>query len=91
MLEVAINANGEMEDIVVRRSSGHPELDQAALAILKLATPFDPFPSDLRKRHGSIRFAYEWQFLRGDLVDYDREGRDASLRSATSVAGYWMP
>jgi periplasmic protein TonB len=69
VLEVAINANGEMEDIVVRRSSGHPELDQAALAILKLATPFDPFPSDLRRRHGSIRFAYEWQFLRGDLVD----------------------
>ena len=45
-----------MEDIVVRRSSGHAELDQAALAILKLATPFDPFPSELRKRHGSIRF-----------------------------------
>ena len=69
VLEVAINANGEMEDIVVRRSSGHAELDQAALAILKLATPFDPFPSELRKRHGSIRFAYEWQFLRGGLVD----------------------
>jgi protein TonB len=69
VLEVAINANGEMEDIVVRRTSGHPELDQAALAILKLATPFDPFPSELRKRHGSIRFAYEWQFLSGELVD----------------------
>jgi periplasmic protein TonB len=69
VLEVAINANGEMEDIVVRRTSGHPELDQAALAILKLATPFDPFPSELRKRHGSIRFAYEWQFLSGALVD----------------------
>lgn len=69
VLEVAINSNGEMEDIVVRRSSGHAELDQAALAILKLATPFDPFPSGLRKRHGSIRFAYEWQFLSGELVD----------------------
>jgi len=69
VLEVAINANGEMEDIVVRRTSGHAELDQAALAILKLATPFDPFPSELRKRHSSIRFAYEWQFLSGELVD----------------------
>jgi protein TonB len=69
VLEVAINANGEMEDIVVRRTSGHPELDQAALAILKLATPFDPFPAELRKQHGSIRFAYEWQFLSGELVD----------------------
>lgn len=69
VLEVAINANGEMEDIIVRRGSGHSELDQAALAILKLATPFDPFPQELRQRHDSIRFAYEWQFLSGALVD----------------------
>jgi len=68
VLEVAVRANGEMEDIVVRKSSGHAELDQAALAILKLATPFDPFPSELRQRHDVLRFAYEWQFLAGELV-----------------------
>jgi len=68
VLEVAVRANGEMEDIIVRKSSGHAELDQAALAILKLATPFDPFPQDLRERHDVLRFAYEWQFLAGELV-----------------------
>jgi len=68
VLEVAVRANGEMEDIILRRSSGHAELDQAALAILKLATPFDPFPQDLRQRHDVLRFAYEWQFLAGELV-----------------------
>lgn len=68
VLEVAVRANGEMEDIVLRKSSGHAELDQAALAILKLATPFDPFPQDLRERHDVLRFAYEWQFLAGELV-----------------------
>ncbi len=68
VLEVAVRSNGVMEDIVVRRSSGHAELDQAALAILKLATPFDPFPRELNERHDVLRFAYEWQFLAGELV-----------------------
>lgn len=68
VLEVAVAANGVMEDIVVRRSSGHAELDQAALAILKLSSPFDPFPRELHERHDSLRFAYEWQFIAGELV-----------------------
>jgi protein TonB len=57
-----------MEDIVVRRSSGHAELDQAALAILKLSSPFDPFPRELNEWHDTLRFAYEWQFIAGELV-----------------------
>jgi periplasmic protein TonB len=69
VLEVAIRSNGVLEDILIRRSSGHKELDQAALAILKLSTPFDPFPQDLATRHDVLRFAYEWQFLGGALVD----------------------
>lgn len=68
VLEVAVRSNGVMEEIVVRRSSGHAELDQAALAILKLASPFDPFPQELSQRHDVLRFAYEWQFLAGELV-----------------------
>ncbi len=68
VLEVAVRSNGVMEDIIVRRSSGHAELDQAALAILKLSTPFDPFPRELNERHDVLRFAYEWQFLAGELV-----------------------
>lgn len=69
VLEVAIRSNGVLEDILVRRTSGFKELDQAALAILKLSTPFDPFPEDLARRHDVLRFAYEWQFLGGGLVD----------------------
>ena len=69
VLEVAIRSNGVLEDILIRRSSGHPQLDQAALSILKLSTPFDPFPQELAVRHDALRFAYEWQFLGGALVD----------------------
>src|SRR5690606_10830398 len=69
VLEVAIRADGKLEEALIRRSSGHAELDQAALTILKLATPFDPFPASLRARHSVLRYAYEWQFLGGVPVD----------------------
>lgn len=65
VLEVAIRADGSLGEIIVRRSSGRKELDQAALSILRLASPFDPFPADLRKKYDELRFAYEWQFLGG--------------------------
>jgi protein TonB len=69
VLEVAIRSNGVLEDILIRRTSGHAELDQAALSILKLSTPFDPFPRELAAQHDVLRFAYEWQFLNGALAD----------------------
>jgi protein TonB len=65
VLEVAIRADGRLADIIVRRSSGRKEIDQAALSILRLASPFDPFPADVRKQYDQLRFAYEWQFLEG--------------------------
>jgi protein TonB len=65
VIEVTINADGRLEQAVIRSSSGHPELDDAALRILKLAAPFDPFPRALGEKHDQIRIAYEWQFLGG--------------------------
>jgi periplasmic protein TonB len=67
VVEVAIRADGTLVEAVVRRSSGHGELDEAALGIVRLAAPFEPFPSALRDRHPVLRFAYEWQFLDGRL------------------------
>jgi protein TonB len=67
VVEVAIRANGTLETVVVRRTSGHPELDNAAVGIVRLAAPFEPFPSALRERFPVLRFAYEWQFINGQL------------------------
>jgi protein TonB len=66
VIEVTIASNGRLISTVVRRSSGHPELDQAAMRILKLGAPYDPFPTELGAKHDEIRIAYEWQFLGGD-------------------------
>ena len=49
----------------VRRSSGSGALDEAALTILKLASPFEPFPADLAQGYAQLRFAYQWDFVAG--------------------------
>ena len=43
VIEVALSVTATPER-AVQRSSGHPEIDAAALDILRLASPFDPFP-----------------------------------------------
>ena len=65
VIEVTIGSDGKLLQTVVRRSSGHAEIDEAAMRILKLAAPFDPFPGELGAKHDEIRIAYEWQFLDG--------------------------
>ena len=62
VLEVAISADGRLRDVVVRSSSGQRDLDMAAMQILRLAAPFEPFPEGLRAQYDVLRFAYEWRF-----------------------------
>lgn len=68
VIEVVLASSGGLVRADVRRSSGYGELDRAAMDILKLATPFEPFPEELAARHDVLRFAYEWQFVGGRLA-----------------------
>jgi periplasmic protein TonB len=68
VLEVAIGADGRLQSVRIRRSSGDPDLDHAALEILKLASPFNPFPAELAAKYHTLRFAYEWEFVGGRLT-----------------------
>jgi protein TonB len=67
VVEVEIAANGRLRQARVRRSSGSGALDQAALQILNLASPFEPFPTDLSADYSQLRFAYQWDFVAGAL------------------------
>jgi protein TonB len=66
-LEVAIDASGKLEEVIIRRSSGDKALDRAAVRIVTLASPFDPFPEFLRSDYEVLRFAYEWRFMEGQI------------------------
>lgn len=65
VLEVAIDSKGQLTSAVIQRSSGSPELDAAAISILRLASPFEPFPRELAANYRVLRFAYAWEFAAG--------------------------
>jgi periplasmic protein TonB len=77
-VEVVILADGTLESATIRRSSGSASLDQAATDILKLASPFDPFPKDLADKYRLLRFTYGWEF------DGQKVGRGAVTAPADS-------
>ena len=66
-LQVTINASGQLEAASIRQSSGSRVLDQAALNILRRASPFDPFPESIRVDYDQLIFAYKWQFAESDI------------------------
>lgn len=63
ILDVALTADGKVNSITLRRSSGHKLLDDAAIRIVKLAAPFAPFPDELRKDTDVLHITRTWQFL----------------------------
>ena len=68
VVEVEIAADGRLQEAHVRRSSGYDALDRAALTILRLASPFNPFPPDIAAQYSRLRFAYQWDFVSGNLA-----------------------
>lgn len=65
VLEVGIDSSGTLQTAAIRQSSGSPELDEAAVAILRLASPFEPFPKEMAEKYRVLRFAYAWEFDQG--------------------------
>jgi len=63
VLEVAIRSDGSLQQVVIRRTSGQREIDNAAINTVRLAAPFDPFPPAMRERYPVFRLSYEWQFM----------------------------
>ncbi len=68
MLDVAINADGTIRSIKVRRSSGHKLLDDAAMRIVHLAAPFAPLSPAILKETDVLHITRTWKFLGGDLT-----------------------
>ena len=68
VIQMTIDARGRLRNARVEHSSGYPDLDQAALDILKLASPFDPFPPDMAEKTRTLAFAYEFRFTGGGVA-----------------------
>ncbi|WP_416885158.1 TonB family protein [Marinospirillum sp.] len=61
-LLVSIYADGRIREAQLLSSSGHPELDEAAIRILNLAAPFAPLPEGVRAETEVLEIIRTWQF-----------------------------
>ncbi|VAW70928.1 hypothetical protein MNBD_GAMMA10-1517 [hydrothermal vent metagenome] len=62
ILDVVINADGSLKEINLRQSSGHQILDDAAKRIVRMSSPFAPFPQKLHKQADIIHITRSWEF-----------------------------
>jgi protein TonB len=61
-MDVGINADGSIYSIRINKSSGNPELDEAAIKIVRMSAPFPPLPLDLRKELDVMVITRVWKF-----------------------------
>ena len=66
-LMVALLPNGEVHEIKVLKSSGQKVLDEAAIRIVHLAAPYQPFPADMRRQVDVLEIIRTWRFHKGQL------------------------
>jgi protein TonB len=62
IVQVALNPDGSVREITIRKPSGHKILDDAAVRIVKLAAPFAPFPKDIRAETDVLYITRTWVF-----------------------------
>ncbi|GAB3283088.1 energy transducer TonB [Parahaliea aestuarii] len=66
-LLVVIDHSGRLDNIRVLSSSGYALLDEAAVKIVRMASPYAPFPPELRATADKLEIIRTWQFQENRL------------------------
>lgn len=61
-MSVLLKPNGKVERIEILQSSGHQLLDDAAVRIVKLSSPFSRFPKEIRENADKLEIIRTWRF-----------------------------
>jgi TonB family protein len=62
IVTVAVRSDGSVEEIIINRSSGRPELDEAVRRIIRLNARYGAFPPELARRYDVIEIRRVWNF-----------------------------
>jgi periplasmic protein TonB len=68
ILHVLLDNNGKVLKVRVGSPSGQQVLDDAAVRIVKLASPFDRFPNDMREAYDQLMITRTWVFQAGTAL-----------------------
>ena len=66
-LVVSLFSDGSVHKVQILESSGQKILDQAAIRIVHLASPYAPFPSEMRKNVDILEIIRTWRFHKNRL------------------------
>lgn len=72
LMTVVLKPDGKVSGIRISKSSGHKILDDAAIRIVKLASPFAPFPKNIRQETDELVITRTWQFVSGNTLFQSR-------------------
>ena len=71
VIVVSVDAQGRLtsnslgkEGLSIGRSSGNPELDRQAIAIVRASAPFGPFPAEMRNQIDILDWVSTFEFTR---------------------------
>jgi protein TonB len=64
-LLVALRPDGSVQEVTILKSSNNRILDQAAIDIVNLASPFEPFPPELLGQVDILEIIRTWRFQEG--------------------------
>ena len=62
ILSVLLNHDGTVELMEIRSSAGKSLLDEAAKRIVSYASPFKPFPNEMRDSYDQLMITRTWLF-----------------------------
>lgn len=68
VLSVSINHDGSLNRVDINRSSGYKVLDEAARRIVQMASPYSPFPPEIRRDTDILEITRTWYFTQGDQL-----------------------
>lgn len=66
-VNVELRADGSVISIEIGRPDRNPKINEAALRIIKLASPYAPFPPDIRKEYDVLVISRTMNFTREDI------------------------
>ena len=71
VMTASIFADGRIEKIEIDRPSGNPEVDAAAVRIVKLAGPYGRFSDAMHAKYGVLDLTMTWTFAREDALSVE--------------------
>ncbi len=85
-MTVSIRKDGSLVEAIIENPSGSPVLDRAARRIIKLASPFPPFPPDIARDTDILEITRTWMFTNDQFATRQTAGQPSAQAASPGAA-----